>query len=108
MFVLLSSLAVVAGQPQQAPPTPGFCYDTKCRGAFCLQGERGEATYCLGPKGIPSAKEEENCSFCCIQLKYAGTDRDPDGHPCWKYAEVGVPFPLEWCFDQSPEKEPQD
>jgi hypothetical protein len=45
---------------QQPPTVPRYCYDTKCRGAFCLYGDSGEATYCLGPKGVPSSDEKES------------------------------------------------
>lgn len=108
VVLLLGGLALAAAQKKPPPPMPGYCYDTKCRGAFCLHGETGEATYCLGPKGFPSSKEEENGCFCHVQLRYDGTDKSPDGHLCWRYKETGIPFPLEWCFEQRPEKQPED
>ena len=103
-FLLLGGLSAA----EQAPTPPEYCYDTKCRGVFCLHGERGEATYCLGLKGFPSLNGEENCCFCRVQMKYIGLDKSPDGHACWHYQEVSVPSPLEWCFEQRPDPNSRD
>src|SRR5207253_5165306 len=59
-FLLLTGLSAA----QQPRNLPDFCYDTRCRGAFCLHGEKGEATYCLGVRGFPSVDGEGNCCFC--------------------------------------------
>src|SRR5262249_48056598 len=36
------------GKAEAVAPTPGFCYDTHCKGSFYLKGKLGEAIYCLG------------------------------------------------------------
>jgi hypothetical protein len=104
-FLLFGGLCAA----EQPPNLPEYCYDTRCRGVFCLHGESGEATYCLGVKGFPSPDGEGNCCFCNVRMKYNGVDKSPDGHACWHYQELPtVPFPLEWCFEQKPDPNAQD